>query len=46
MREKFKDLVTKICHFLTTDVIKPGLLAVCHNVTSAMEAGALAEPKP
>ena len=46
MREKFKDLVTKICHFLITDVIITGLPAVCHDVTSGMGSGALVEPKP
>ena len=31
--EKFEDLVTKICHFVISDIIKTGLSAVCCDVT-------------
>ena len=37
MGEKFEDLVAKICHFVISDVIKTGLLAVLCDVTRGTE---------
>ena len=35
--EKFEDLVAKICHFVINDIMRNGLLGVCHNITRGME---------
>ena len=37
MGEKFEDLVAKICHFVTSEVIKTGLLAVHRDITRRTE---------
>ena len=37
MGEKFEDLVAKICHYVISDVIKTGLLAVRRDVTRGTE---------
>ena len=37
MGEKIEDEVAKICHIVISDVIKPGFLAVCRDVTRGTE---------